>query len=359
MSCCCQDIICQQQHNVMISACHQPGSGIGVYTGVARCSSWPWPPASLYAWHRVLPFARFLRRAVPGSAGWMLKATSCGRNWPFALILSRDMSPSAGVPGAASRRGRFVLTTSGAPSDGRATSHGAPFRAEMGTFLFWAVHWGMSDRCIVGFARLVYCCYCLTDLSKLFCGTYNIYICMMIWHLVLYSVQTKEKWCISSMMCSWKLLKCIVKRCIWCEIKFCEKKKKKKIIYFELIVAEWRIYASLKMAIIDYGFSPDRRQAIIWSNAGILLIGPGENVLWNFNWNTKIFIAENGFEYVIWKMAAILSLPQCVKVNSLELCLSRRLHSPIKVFSNSTFWRTTLVPGASVTNAKRLLAKSF
>ena len=27
------------------------------------------------------------------------------------------------------------------------------------------------------------------------------------------------------MMCSWKLLKCIVKRCIWCEIKFCGKKR--------------------------------------------------------------------------------------------------------------------------------------
>ena len=27
--------------------------------------------------------------------------------------------------------------------------------------------------------RLIYCCYCLTDLSKLLCGTYNIDICMM------------------------------------------------------------------------------------------------------------------------------------------------------------------------------------
>ena len=62
-----------------------------------------------------------------------------------------------------------------------------------------------------------------------------------------------------------------------------KKKQKNNIIYFELIVAEWRIYASLKMAIIDYGFSPDRRQAIIWSNAGILLIRPGEIFLWNFN----------------------------------------------------------------------------
>ena len=94
------------------------------------------------------------------------------------------MSPSAGAPGAASRRGWSILTTSGGPGDGGPTSRGAPFRTEMGTFLFWAVHWGMSDRYIVGFARLVYCYYCLTDVSKLFCGTYNIDICMTIWHLL-------------------------------------------------------------------------------------------------------------------------------------------------------------------------------
>ena len=112
------------------------------------------------------------------------------------------------------------------PGDGGATSRGAPFRAEMGTFLFWAVHWGMSDGCIVGFARLVYCCYCLTDLSKLFCGTYNIYIFVWWYGTCTVFRPDKVKWCISSMMCSWKLLKFIVKRCIWCEIKFCGKKRK-------------------------------------------------------------------------------------------------------------------------------------
>ena len=42
-----------------------------------------------------------------------------------------------------------------------------------------------------------------------------------------------------------------------------------------LIEAEWRIYASVNYAIIgsDNGLSPGRRQAIIWTNAGILLIG--------------------------------------------------------------------------------------
>ena len=40
--------------------------------------------------------------------------------------------------------------------------------------------------------------------------------------------------------------------------------------------AEWRIYASLNWVIIgsDNGLSPVRRQAIIWTNAVVLLIGP-------------------------------------------------------------------------------------
>ena len=33
---------------------------------------------------------------------------------------------------------------------------------------------------------------------------------------------------------------------------------------------------------------------------------------WNLNWNLCIFIQENPFENVVWKMAAILSWPQCV-----------------------------------------------
>ena len=41
---------------------------------------------------------------------------------------------------------------------------------------------------------------------------------------------------------------------------------------------EWRIYASVNYTIIDSdnGLSPGRRQAIIWTNAGVLLIGPLE-----------------------------------------------------------------------------------
>ena len=71
-----------------------------------------------------------------------------------------------------------------------------------------------------------------------------------------------------------------------------------------------------KLATIgsDNGLSPGRCQAIIWTYAGILLIGPlGTNLSEILNQNLYIFIQENAFENVVWKMTAILSLPQCVK----------------------------------------------
>ena len=55
----------------------------------------------------------------------------------------------------------------------------------------------------------------------------------------------------------------------------------------------------------DIGLSPNRRQAIIWTNAGLLLIGPrGTNKLIEIS---NIFIQENAFESVICETAAILS----------------------------------------------------
>ena len=64
----------------------------------------------------------------------------------------------------------------------------------------------------------------------------------------------------------------------------------------------------------DNGLWPGRRQAVIWTNAGILLIGPLET---NFNEilieiQTFFFFQENAFESVVWKMAAIfLSTSMC------------------------------------------------
>ena len=71
----------------------------------------------------------------------------------------------------------------------------------------------------------------------------------------------------------------------------------------------------IKVTIIgsDNCLSPDRRQAIICTNAGKWLIGPqGTNFDEILIENSYIFIHENPFENVVWKMASILSRPQCV-----------------------------------------------
>ena len=63
----------------------------------------------------------------------------------------------------------------------------------------------------------------------------------------------------------------------------------------------------------DNGLSPGRRQSIIWTNAGMLLIGPLATkffeILIEINY---IFMQEIAFWNVLWKMAAILSRPQCI-----------------------------------------------
>ena len=60
------------------------------------------------------------------------------------------------------------------------------------------------------------------------------------------------------------------------------------------VEAEWHIYASVNYTIIgsDNGFTAGRRQAIIWTNAGILLIRPlGTNF-------SEIFIEIKTFSLV-------------------------------------------------------------
>ena len=66
-----------------------------------------------------------------------------------------------------------------------------------------------------------------------------------------------------------------------------------------------------------YKFNLYRRQAIIWTNAGILSIGPlGTNFSENINRNLYISIQENASENAAWKMMAIL--PRRQWVNSLR-----------------------------------------
>ena len=71
----------------------------------------------------------------------------------------------------------------------------------------------------------------------------------------------------------------------------------------------------------DNGLSPGRRHVIIWTNAEILLIGS----LWtNFNEiEIHTFSLKNAFNYVVWKMATILSRPQCVNSFASGRCFEK------------------------------------
>ena len=68
----------------------------------------------------------------------------------------------------------------------------------------------------------------------------------------------------------------------------------------------------------DNVLSPGRREAIIWTNDGILLIRPlyiiRNKLQWNCNRNSNIFIQDNAFENIVCEMAAILSRPHCVNM---------------------------------------------
>ena len=64
----------------------------------------------------------------------------------------------------------------------------------------------------------------------------------------------------------------------------------------------------------DNGLSPGRRQAIIWTNAGILLIGPLGTNFSEILIEILTFSLKNAFESVVCEMAAILSRHQCVKL---------------------------------------------
>ena len=50
----------------------------------------------------------------------------------------------------------------------------------------------------------------------------------------------------------------------------------------------------------------------------------GNKLQWNFNRNENIFIQENAFENIVWKMAAILSRPQWVNPCGAESILGNK-----------------------------------
>ena len=56
-------------------------------------------------------------------------------------------------------------------------------------------------------------------------------------------------------------------------------------------------------------------------NKTALCNGNGNKIQWNLNQNILLFFYENALENVVWKMAAILSRPQCVKWNTVSDCV--------------------------------------
>ena len=78
-----------------------------------------------------------------------------------------------------------------------------------------------------------------------------------------------------------------------------------------------------KLTIIgsDYGLSPDRRQAIIWTNDGILLIGPLGT---NFS-EISIEILTFAFKKMRLKVSAAKRRPFCLGLNVLNDSWDERL----------------------------------
>ena len=91
-----------------------------------------------------------------------------------------------------------------------------------------------------------------------------------------------------------------------------------------------------KLTIIgsDNGLSPGRRQAIIWTNAGILLIWALETTFSEIVIEIQtFFIEEKAFEKVVCEKAAILSLPQRVKTVLTD--------SPVALLSKTDYRETS------------------
>ena len=96
------------------------------------------------------------------------------------------------------------------------------------------------------------------------------------------------------------------------------------------------IYSSLNWVIIgsDNGMSPVRRQAIIWTNAGILLIGPLGT---NFS-ETLIGIQTFSFKKSHLKASSVKWRLFCIGLNELTLNGSWSYISPARVLGISAQW---------------------
>ena len=111
----------------------------------------------------------------------------------------------------------------------------------------------------------------------------------------------------------------------------------------------------------DNGLSPDRRQAIIWTITGILLIGPlGTNFSEiSIEINLYIVIQANAFQNIVWKMAAILSRPQCVN-EIFSMWDIRNSYRPSREVAILNTWPSSGLPGTKyLTNVFTRLFQSL
>ena len=113
-----------------------------------------------------------------------------------------------------------------------------------------------------------------------------------------------------------------------------------------IILTHWRRVTHIcvnKLTIIgsDNGLSPGRRQAIIWTNAGIVNWTLGNKLQWNLNRNLNIFmqlmqlkvssgkwrpsclglnvLTNNGLVY--WRIYACIARPRYVNQDMLQICV--------------------------------------
>ena len=82
-------------------------------------------------------------------------------------------------------------------------------------------------------------------------------------------------------------------------------------VYFDLRPNKW-------LSKQSWGWWFETLSCSLWRHRNVL-IGHSlrDKLQWNLKRNTYMFIQENAFENVVWKMAAILFLPQCANQRAL------------------------------------------
>ena len=116
----------------------------------------------------------------------------------------------------------------------------------------------------------------------------------------------------------------------------------------------------------DNSLSPIRRQAIIWNNAGILLIGPLRTNLceiWIKFKHVNISFQVNAFPRLVCEMVAIFARHQCVNWHSSD---EHNLNEEFNIFSflqqpqlkKMHFHRSRMISRQSKSLNKRLLWQS-